>query len=120
MWLAALGIALIGAQPVVMVADGPPRLNPSSTCHAATQVPNTSFQSCMDQEDKARADIVSQWSTFSVAARRFCIPADRALLSQSYVDLLTCLQLSGPWQPKNPDTEEHDPNLDIVPGERQP
>jgi hypothetical protein len=91
MWLTSIEALVLGARLLVPVADDIPRLDPGPSCRAATRdVPNTSFQGCLDQENKARAEIVRQWNTFTAADRRDCIPTD----SPSYIDLLTCLQMA--------------------------
>src|SRR5437868_1905461 len=95
MWLSTVKLAILGSQLFVAVADDMPRLDPTATCRAATRVSSATFEGCMADETKARTDLVAQWSRFPAADRRSCVPADRALLSQSYVDLLTCLQMAG-------------------------
>jgi hypothetical protein len=66
----------------------------TTTGEASGQV---SEQGCLKSEQSARETLVGQWTQFSPATIRECleIQGDGAT-SQSYVELLTCLQMAGP------------------------
>jgi len=49
------------------------------------------FQSCLREETEARDEVRKSWGTFSTAARSDC--AFPSGVAESYVEMLTCLQL---------------------------
>ena len=50
-------------------------------------------QNCVDDENRARQELVSQWSKFSASSKAQCIPLEGIGGDPSYVSLLTCLQM---------------------------
>jgi hypothetical protein len=54
---------------------------------------NQSGKSCVNDENKARQQLTSQWSKFSVSSKAQCIPQESIGGTPSYVSLLTCLQM---------------------------
>jgi hypothetical protein len=47
----------------------------------------------VDDENRARQQLGSQWSKFSAASKAQCIPLEGIGGDPSYVSLLTCLQM---------------------------
>ena len=58
---------------------------------AATTGPSVdqSLKNCVDDENRARQELVSQWSKFSVCSKAQCIPLEGIGGDPSYVSLLT-------------------------------
>jgi hypothetical protein len=52
------------------------------------------YQSCIDAEVEARQKVIGSWSTFQSGAQSICVRETQIGGVPSYVDLLTCLQLS--------------------------
>jgi hypothetical protein len=52
-----------------------------------------SIKSCMNDEQKAKRQLASQWSKFPAAGRASCTSEESIGGTPSYVSLLTCLQL---------------------------
>jgi len=61
-------------------------------CRAVASV--MPVQKCLDDEQSARADLEKKWSGFADGDRGHCIREASAGGSPSYVDLLTCLELT--------------------------
>ncbi|MBR0785142.1 hypothetical protein [Bradyrhizobium iriomotense] len=110
MSMAALSAALLGAQLFVMpVSDRVPELKVEATCKATTAVDKAmglalpqSFADCMRDEAAAQQQLATVWGDASGPARDSCEGEATAAGSQSYVDLLTCIQMAG-WA-KSPST----------------
>ena len=94
-WLALL------APFAMSVADTPPTYNVEPSCRGGMNVvanprvsPDARFQRCLRDEGAARATLQVQWTQFPDSDRISC--ADTAKLgTPSYVELLTCLEMSG-------------------------
>jgi len=54
---------------------------------------NLTYQGCMKDENDARAELVRKWAHFKAADRRDCV-AQGAAPMPSYVEILTCLEMS--------------------------
>ena len=88
--LALLLPQLAGAQQRVPVYDV------SATCHYDADIANgpESEQTCLRLEREARTTLEAQWASFAADDRVECTAESHAGGSASYVDLLTCLQMS--------------------------
>jgi hypothetical protein len=89
---------VLGAQLVVPVADGVPKFDIARSCKldvAATAglSVDQSLKSCMNDEQKARQQLGSQWSKFAPASRARCTSLEGIGGTPSYVSLQTCLQM---------------------------
>jgi hypothetical protein len=51
------------------------------------------FQTCMQDERKARAALLRQWDTFARDDKSHCLRLSTAGLDPTYTELLTCLEL---------------------------
>jgi hypothetical protein len=84
---------------VVAAADRVPVFDVSRSCKldvAATTGLSVeqSFKNCVNDENRARQQLVSQWSKFSASSRSQCLPLESIGGTPSYVSLLTCLQMN--------------------------
>jgi hypothetical protein len=55
-----------------------------------------SIKSCVNDEQKAKRQLASQWSKFPAPSRASCISQESIGGTPSYVSLQTCLQM-GQW-----------------------
>jgi hypothetical protein len=107
MKIALLTVAMLGSQATFPVSDQVPRLNVEATCKAGVGADKAgqSYDTCMRDENDARQQLSTIWLTSSDAVRNECVGEATAGGSDSYVDLLTCLQMaiwdkSSPLPPK--------------------
>jgi hypothetical protein len=77
-------------------AAEPPRFNIKSTCRQAEPLSGDKsvYQYCVDEEVRARKQVVSSWASYRSRSQRSCVAETRIGGAPSYVDLLTCLQLA--------------------------
>ncbi|MBR0714033.1 hypothetical protein [Bradyrhizobium liaoningense] len=102
MKIAALSTALLGSQLFVMpVSDRVPELKVEALCKATTTDDKAmglampqSFADCMRDETAAQQQLIAAWGSASVPLRDSCEGEATAGGSQSYVDLLTCIQMA--------------------------
>ena len=95
----SISTIVAGTYLVVAVADGIPAFDISRSCKldlAATTglSVDQSLKNCVDDENRARQELVSQWPKFSASSRAECIPLEGIGGDPSYVSLLTCLQMN--------------------------
>jgi hypothetical protein len=77
-----------------------PTVNIAATCRAASSVTasllgstgTNDFQVCMDSENRAREQVIKDWSTFAASDRVGCIQANVYL--PSYIEWLTCMEMN--------------------------
>lgn len=95
--LAAIAAATLFTQSLSAVADEVPTLDVRTSCRAAAQAypgggGNTA---CLADEQKARDTLVSQWTQFAPESRMRCTKMVTNIAgAQSYVELLSCLQVA--------------------------
>ena len=82
------------SQLVVTVAEGVPAFDTAPGCRAAAQVAPKGFSACMKDEQDARTRLTSQWETFIASDRASCTQNETIGGSPSYVELLTCVEMS--------------------------
>jgi hypothetical protein len=92
-WIALLALPdLASAQP-----DGVPRFDVARSCKDAQAYvgddKNLAYRGCMKDENDARAQLVQKWTHFKPGDRKDCV-AQGAAPVPSYVELLTCLEMS--------------------------
>ena len=90
---------IVAGSLVVAVADRVPVFDVSRSCKldvAATTGLSVeqSLKNCVNDENRAKQQLVSQWSKFSASSRSQCIPLESIGGTPSYVSLLTCLQMN--------------------------
>src|SRR5215472_17601688 len=99
--LVSVAAMSFGGEITAANADEVPNFDISKSCKADVQAfqSNASGQAsstgCLTDERNARATLVSQWTQFAPDSRARCtrMVGDGAA-SQSYVELLTCLQMA--------------------------
>jgi hypothetical protein len=92
-WIALLALPdLASAKP-----DGVPRFDVARSCKDAQAYvgddKNLAYRGCMKDENDARAQLVQKWTHFKPGDRKDCV-AQGAAPVPSYVELLTCLEMS--------------------------
>ena len=90
----SISTIVVGTHLVVAVADQVPAFDIARSCKldtAATTGPSVdqSLKNCVDDENRARQELVSQWSKFSACSKAQCIPLEGIGGDPSYVSLLT-------------------------------
>src|SRR5690242_6706809 len=93
--------AALGVQIHTAIADEVPTFDIRKSCKADVQAyqSNASGQAsstgCLKDEENARTTLVSQWTQFAADSRTRCVRmVGDGAASQSYVELLTCLQIA--------------------------
>ena len=92
----SISTIVVGTHLVVAVADGVPAFDISRSCKLDTAATtglsvDQSLKNCVDDENRARQELVSGWSKFSASSKAECIPLESIGGTPSYVSLLTCL-----------------------------
>jgi hypothetical protein len=97
MMVAALAAVSLGVPVSAAVADDVPTYDVRKSCKADVQSYSTaqSVAGCLTDEQNARATLVSQWAQFAPESRSRCSQMVGDVAGpQSYVELLTCLQMA--------------------------
>ncbi|MCP4617732.1 MAG: hypothetical protein GY844_15030 [Bradyrhizobium sp.] len=84
------------------VSDAVPKLNVEVTCKGSVEADKAmglvlpqSFDKCMSDETTARRQLEPIWSSYPAAVRAQCEGEATVIAGEaSYVDLLTCLQMT--------------------------
>jgi hypothetical protein len=108
MW-AVLCTAIVVGQFFAAFADEVPTFDLKKMCKTDAQAyqgtnDQASYTGCVTDEQNARATLVSEWTQYSSASKRECLDLQGdGSGPQSYVELLTCLQMAKEvkGQPKN-------------------
>ncbi len=82
---------------LVMVAAEVPKLNVEPSCKTAGvegMALGRTTESCLNDEKAAHDQLVKDWSTFSAADKSHCLSMISTGGSPSYVELLSCLEMS--------------------------
>ena len=82
---------------LVMVVAGVPKLNVEPSCKTAGvegMALGRTTQSCLNDENGARDQLVKDWSSFSAGDKSHCLSMVSTGGSPSYVELLSCLEMS--------------------------
>jgi hypothetical protein len=95
----SISIIVVGSHLLVAVADRVPAFDVARSCKldlvaTAGLSDEQSLKNCVNDETRARQQLVSQWTNFSAASRAQCIPQESVGGTPSYVSLLTCLQMN--------------------------
>ena len=84
----ALGVSVAAAQEV-------PTLDVAPLCRAQAKAAQDLGDACLADEKKAREELVRQWAQFSPDSRARCTGIAKSIAgAQSYVELITCLQMA--------------------------
>jgi hypothetical protein len=85
----------LGVLTMPAIATDMPRLDVSRTCRAESSGQKATADSCMADEQKAQEQLTREWSQFAVDIRRNCASEATGIAGiQSYVELLTCIQMA--------------------------
>jgi hypothetical protein len=93
MRLALLTTAIVVSLSTHGAAVDLPKLNFGANC-AALQENQTIRESCMAEEERARARLANEWGQFAPAVQNECTRLSSMKGFQSYVELLTCLHMT--------------------------
>jgi hypothetical protein len=91
-----LQIIATGAQ-LVLVANTVPELKYEQSCRSATRaaaMPNRNEDACLQDERAARQKLTEEWKEFTPTQKSHCLQLSRAGGYPSYVELLTCMEMS--------------------------
>src|SRR3981081_4795640 len=92
-WIALLALP----DPASAQPDRVPRFDVARSCKEAQAYTgddkNLAYRGCMKDENDARAELVRKWAHFKPGDRKDCV-AQGAAPEPSYVELLTCLEMS--------------------------
>lgn len=78
-------------------ADAVPAFDVAPSCRAATQVSavaNRDENACKKDEDNARAKLDQEWAQYTPVQKNHCVQLSTLGGPASYVELVTCLELS--------------------------
>ena len=93
----ALAAVSFGAPVSIAAADEVPRYDVRKSCKVDLQSYSTAQTNsgCLADEQNARATLVSQWTQYTPESRSRCSSmVGNVAGPQSYVELLTCLQMA--------------------------
>jgi hypothetical protein len=87
---------VLGSSLITTVADVPTlKVEPScKAAGAAGLMMGRTTESCLNDEKSAREDLVKTWSSFSGDDKTHCLSMVSTGGSPSYVELLSCLEMS--------------------------
>jgi len=80
--------SLLAAQPTR------PAFDIARNCRAEVGATATSLESCTTSETDAKDELAERWSQFSASQKKFCVETSSIGGDQSYVELLTCLEMA--------------------------
>jgi len=75
-------------------ADGPPAFDIARNCREEVIGAITTVDSCTKDETDAKNELAKRWSQFGATEKRFCVGESSTGGERSYVELLTCLEMS--------------------------
>jgi hypothetical protein len=94
-------LAMLGSHSFVPVSDRVPELKVDALCKATSETDKAmglalaqSVSDCMHDESAAQQQLATVWSTTKPAVRDGCESEATSGGIQSYVDLLTCIQMT--------------------------
>ncbi|WP_024514246.1 hypothetical protein [Bradyrhizobium sp. Tv2a-2] len=107
---AFISIALVsqfGSPLAIPIGDRVPLINVEKTCkdsaaankEVGITVAAQPFENCLRDENDAKQQLNAIWSTYAAPVRERCEQQATLLGEGSYVDLLTCMQMTVPAKP---------------------
>lgn len=87
-----LAVAALLLPGLAAAADQVPTYDVRPSCRGGSDT-QAALESCLRSEADARTQLVAKWSQYPAATRRSCV-AETGGEMQSYVELLTCLQIA--------------------------
>lgn len=90
---------VLAAHLVIAVADRIPKFDITATCRAAEAsaaraILGNDAESCANDERDARDALAKEWTKFSAANRISCTQLSMTSTEPSYVELITCLEMT--------------------------
>ena len=88
---------LLATSHLMLAADRVPQFNVDPSCRAATTasvMDNRDESSCKRDEEAARAQLDQDWAQYSPAQKTECVRLSTVGGPASYVELITCLEMS--------------------------
>ena len=77
------------------VAQEVPKLDVAPLCRAQAKASQDLADACLADEKKAQEELVRRWAQFAAADKVRCTGMAKSIAgAQSYVELLTCLQIA--------------------------
>jgi hypothetical protein len=92
----AIAVLLLGLPAAAATADGPPKLDVTPSCNAASRGAiwaGRDKESCLADERAAEDTLTQNWSKFSATDKTQCIGNVKTGGPPSYVELLSCLEV---------------------------
>ena len=100
--------AALGASLAVTVSEAVPKFDVEASCretaraNEAIDLAENETKTCIRDEEEARSELVQKWVSFSATDRTRCVGETMAGgYSPSYVDILTCLQMTQDVEAQN-------------------
>jgi hypothetical protein len=75
-------------------ADEPPTFDIARNCDVETTGAGTSLEACTRDETDAKDQLTKSWSDYAASDKKACVGESSTGGDQSYVELLTCLEMS--------------------------
>jgi hypothetical protein len=75
-------------------ADGLPVFDIARNCRTEIAGGITTIEACTKDETDAKNDVAKRWSQYGAYEKKFCVGESSTGGDQSYVELLTCLEMS--------------------------
>jgi hypothetical protein len=89
--------ALTAAQLFITVADTVPTFDVTPSCRAAASASGAAgdrMETCLQSEQRARAQVVDEWPRYKPAERTRCIQTATVGGNPTYSELATCLEMT--------------------------
>ncbi|MGA7810776.1 hypothetical protein [Bradyrhizobium sp.] len=104
---ALFSLAILGTRSAIAVADNVPKISNQSLCRARAaddRIMNLppSLSECLRQENDAKQKLDLVWGTTPARLRNRCRADAVTLGTLSYLDLLTCVQMTDDAKPLSP------------------
>lgn len=93
----ATAIGLLAGSQALAGADAVPKFDTARSCKAETAGNagiGETMESCLRDEQQARDELASQWSSFASTDKSTCIRETSSDGLPSYVELQTCLEMA--------------------------
>jgi len=87
----------LGTSLIAVAAGGVPTLNVEPSCKAAGvegMIVGRTVESCLNDEHAARDQLNKEWGNYSAADKSHCLSMVSTGGGPSYVELLSCLEMS--------------------------
>jgi hypothetical protein len=83
---------------IIAIADAPPKFDAAPGCKAAAAINQSldlsvsqDYESCMNDEESARSELVQNWNTYPADAKTRCVGQTTVGGTPSYVEVVECI-----------------------------